>query len=410
MSDLRRTVFSSRHAALGAKLAEFGGWEMPMWYQGIVEEHLAMRKSAGLFDVSHMGRLTVRGARALEFLQHVLTNNAAALAVGQAQYTIIANEQGGAVDDAYLYRFVEDEYLLVVNASNRDKDVAHLRGHLARFAGVEMIDRTEEVAMLSLQGPRSEEMLAGLIEGQLPAPKKNALGAAKIKGKPVRLARTGYTGEPLGFELFIARADALEIFDLLGGLGARPVGLGARDTLRLEAGLPLYGHELGTDAQGQEIPVFAIPLARFAVSFSPLKGEFVGRAALAKQHEAAVRIGRGDFSALDPLPRRVMAVAIAGKSIARVGARVLGPDGRPVGYVTSGTVVPYWKIEGEGPASRIGDEKLMRSLALALVDSTLRTGDSLTVEIRDKKAAGRIVSAHLQTRVPPYARPIVCEF
>lgn len=402
MGELRRTVFAVRHAALGARPAEFGGWEMPLWYQGIVEEHLATRKGAGLFDVSHMGRLTVRGARAVEFLQHVLTNDAAALEVGRAQYTIIANEQGGAVDDAYLYRFVEDEYLLVVNASNRDKDVAHLRGQLARFAGVEMIDRTEEVAMVSLQGPRSEEMLAGLIEGPLPPPKKNALSVAKIKGKPVRLARTGYTGEPLGFELFMARADALEIFDLLVALGARPVGLGARDTLRLEAGLPLYGHELGTDAQGQEIPVFAIPLARFAVSFSAAKGEFVGQAALAKQHEAAERIGRGDFlsTALEALPRRVMAVAIAGKAIARAGARVLGADGRPVGYVTSGTVVPYWK----------GEEKLMRSLALALVESTLRTGDSLTVEIRDKKAEGRIVSGHLQSRIPPYVRPVVCEF
>ena len=170
-SALKRTVLHDRHVALGAKMVEFGGWDMPVQYKGIVEEHLATRKSAGLFDVSHMGRFIIRGGNALPFLQHVLTNNAAALMLNQAQYTIVPND-GGAVDDAYLYRFVEGEYLLVVNAGNRDKDWKHFQSFLGQFPDVELIDRSEELAMISLQGPRSREVLAKLMDlAQLPEPR-----------------------------------------------------------------------------------------------------------------------------------------------------------------------------------------------------------------------------------------------
>ena len=240
MSELHETVFHDQHVALGAKMVEFGGWHMPVFYPaGIVEEHLATRKGAGLFDVSHMGRFVIKGKDGLAFLQYVLTNNAEAIdprEVG-AQYTFIPNKTGGAVDDAYLYRFVSDEYLLVVNASNREKDWAHLQSLIADFKDVEMTDRTFEIAMLALQGPESRQILENCLEsGTMPEPMRNAVSTVVIAGIEVKAARTGYTGEPLCFELFCPRADGPRLWDLLIGKGASPVGLGARDTLRLEAG------------------------------------------------------------------------------------------------------------------------------------------------------------------------------
>ena len=276
MNQPGRTVLFDSHKALKAQIVEFGGWEMPLQYpSGVVEEHLATRRKAGLFDVSHMGRFIVRGAKARAFLQHVLTNNVEALDLlpTGAQYTLIPNETGGAVDDAYLYRFVEEEYLLVVNAANREKDWTHLQSHLKGFDGVELIDRTHEIAMFALQGSLSRALLSEAARaGKLPEPVRNAVGVVEIGGARVMAGRTGYTGEPLCFELFVARDKAVMLWDLFVAKGAAPVGLAARDTLRLEAGLPLYGHELGTDPDGKEIPIFALPLSRFVVSFSPLKG------------------------------------------------------------------------------------------------------------------------------------------
>ncbi|RPI60540.1 MAG: glycine cleavage system protein T, partial [Planctomycetaceae bacterium] len=258
MSEAVKTILYDKHLAAGAKMVEFGGYLMPIQYpKGIVEEHLLCRKKAGLFDVSHMGRFIFSGKDAVRFLQHVLTNNAAALSVGQSQYTMIQNDSGGAVDDAYLYRFFEHEYLLVVNAANRAKDWAYFTKLKAGF-DVEMIDRSEELAMISVQGPLSRDIIGGMIqEGHLPQPMRNALSWVIIDGVKVWVARTGYTGEPLCFELFAPNEIAGKLWDALRQRGARPVGLGARDTLRLEAGLPLYGHELGVDVEGKEIPIFA---------------------------------------------------------------------------------------------------------------------------------------------------------
>jgi aminomethyltransferase len=324
MSENKRTVFYKRHVDLGAKIVEFGGWDMPIYYpSGIVGEHLATRKEAGLFDVSHMGRFIIRGDGALKFLQHVLSNNVEALNVNEltAQYTIIPNENGGAVDDAYLYHFVEHEYLLVVNAANRLKDWHHFQALLKDFDDVELVDRTKEIAMLALQGPKSRQIVASIIQsGQPPEPMRNALSIVTINGVTVKVARTGYTGEPLCFEFFINHKDGPMLWDLLLDKGATPVGLGARDTLRLEAGLPLYGHELGQDAEDKEIPIMACPLAKFAVSFSPLKGDFVGRAALARQHQALRKIISRDYSSVDVLPRIIQMVAVAGRRVARDGA------------------------------------------------------------------------------------------
>jgi aminomethyltransferase len=300
MSELLRTVFYDQHVASGAKIVEFVGWQMPIFYPtGIVEEHLATRKHAGLFDVSHMGRFIIRGADRLKFLQHVLTNNAEALDIRDAgaQYTLIPNEKGGAVDDAFLYRFVEDEYLLVVNGANRIKDWNHLQPFLKKFKDVEMSDQTREIAMIAFQGPNSRHIMEEIVEsGRLPEPMRNTVSVVTINGARVNVARTGYTGEPICFELFASRADGPMLWDLILSKGAVPVGLGARDTLRLEASLPLYGHELGQDPDGKEIPIYAIPLAKFAVSFSPLKKKFIGREALARQHEAYKRLVYRDYS------------------------------------------------------------------------------------------------------------------
>ena len=347
MAALKKTVLYDRHVTLGAQMVEFGGWDMPIQYPtGIITEHLLTRKKAGLFDVSHMGRIIFRGKDALPFLQHVLTNNAAALDMNESQYTIIANEQGGAVDDAYLYRFKEDEYLLVVNAANRDKDLAHFRAFLNDFPDTECVDQSEALAMISLQGPRSKEILQKSLEnGMLPDPVRNALATVTINGASVQVGRTGYTGEPLCFELFVPAKAAPTLWDLLIKKGAHPVGLGARDTLRLEAALPLYGHELGDDPEGKDIPIFACELARVAVSFSPLKGDFVGRNPLRRQFEAFEKLTDRDYSRIDDLPFRIRPIALTERGVARAGSRVLADD-RQAGYITSGTMVPYWKTDG----------------------------------------------------------------
>ena len=410
MSKLQRTVLYDKHLALGAKIVEFAGWQMPVQYaEGIVAEHLKTRRFAGLFDVSHMGRFTFRGADALTFLQRALTNNAAALDPGQAQYTMIPDESGGAIDDAYLYRFFEDEYLLVVNAANREKDWEHFQRERRASRAVEMSNVSEELAMLSLQGPLSKEIMTGVTEaGTLPEPQRNALSVVTIAGRRVLVSRTGYTGEPVCFELFAPRDIAVALWDLLISKGATPAGLGARDTLRLEAGLPLYGHELGTDLEGKEIPIFACPLARFAVSFSALKGDFIGKAALQRQHEEAERMRLREPLRGGILPRLVMPIAVAGRAIARAGSAVLAANGVDrVGYVTSGTMVPYWKTRGAKLTAEFTGETAMRPVGMALIDSISRPGDSIHVDVRGRLAEALIVHANLRSEAPPYARPII---
>jgi len=413
MSELQRTVFHDRHVALGAKTVEFAGWEMPIFYPtGIVEEHLATRKGTGLFDVSHMGRFTIGGPGALKFLQHVLSNNAEALDIitTGAQYTLIPNETGGAVDDAYLYRFAEEEYLLVVNAANREKDWKQFQHLVKDFDGVDLIDRTKEIAMLSLQGPKSHDLIEEIVQsGPLPEPMRNAVSIVTISGAKVKVARTGYTGEPVCFELFADRDDGRMLWDLIVAKGATPIGLGARDTLRLEAGLPLYGHELGEDPEGKEIPMMACPLAKFAVSLSSLKGKFLGRAELARQHEALKKIISRDYSLIDDLPRGIKSMAVAGRGIARQGAKVFKGD-KHVGYVTSGTMVPMWSIEGEGLDSAQTDQRQLRSICLGYIDSDINENDKVTIEIRGKAVDAVVVPFHMRSDAPPYARPVVFDY
>jgi aminomethyltransferase len=410
MNAMQRTSLYARHVSLGAKMVDFSDWEMPLHYpDGIVREHLSTRKHAGLFDVSHMGRFVFQGDGASRFLQHVLSNNVDALNTSDrgAQYTILPTGSGGAVDDAYLYRFREDEYLLVVNAANRLKDWAHIQEHLGAFQDVAVEDRTFDIAMLALQGPMSRRIMGEAIQGgQLPEPRRNAVSTVSVAGVEVMIARTGYTGEPLCFELFVPAEVSPRLWDLFADLGASPVGLGARDTLRLEAGLPLYGHELGLDPDGQEVPVLACPIARYAVSFSPRKADFIGREPLRAQFEALSRITARDYSRISDLPRRIQPISVIGRGVAREGTEVLR-EGRSLGYVTSGTMVPYWGQEGEGLTGSFSAERKMRSICQAYVDSDLQVGDKIDLQVRGRQVSAVIVEAHLRSDAPPYARPIM---
>ncbi|MBW2029657.1 MAG: glycine cleavage system protein T [Deltaproteobacteria bacterium] len=413
MGRLRRTPFYERHLSLGAQMGEFGGWEMPMYYPtGIVMEHLMTRKEAGLFDVSHMGRFVLTGRDALPFLQEVLSNNAGALdpRIIGAQYTFVQKENGGALDDAYLYCFTRDEYLLVVNAANAQMDWDYLAGKSKNLENLELIDRTEDMVMLSLQGPKSRDILLGVVDsGSLPEPLRNAVGTVNIAGAEVLVARTGYTGEPLCFELFAGKDHGVMLWDMLVKEGAAPAGLGARDTLRLEAGLPLHGHELGTDADGREIPIMASPGGRIGVSLSSLKGEFIGKEALSIQLESYKRILARDYSMIQYVPRMIRPIALSGRGVARSGAKVF-KDNKEVGYVTSGTMVPMWKVKGEGLDSVMEDDKILRSIALGYIDSDIVDEDKVEVEIRGKRVEGVVVPYHLRSEAPPYARPILFDF
>jgi aminomethyltransferase len=410
-SNLKKTPLHSWHRDHGAKMVDFGGWDMPVQYEsGILQEHLATRKFGGLFDVSHMGRFRFKGARRMAFLQHVLSNNAEALEPWQAQYTLIPNENGGLVDDAYLYRFGEDDYLLVVNASNAEKDWKHFQEQASRFPGLVMENHSEKLAMIAFQGPLTGRILEKHIEGgTLPKPFRNSLSRVAIAGVEILVGRTGYTAEPICFELFVPAEKAVLIWSLLldagKTLGVLPVGLGARDTLRLEGALPLYGHEFGIDPEGKEIPAYAFPLTSIAVSFSERKDNFIGRQALARQFEAVKSQMEGRYDSSGVLPRRIRPIALVDKGVARQGDQVFIGD-RKAGVVTSGTVAPYWKFGGEGSTMSITDQTERRAVAMALVDASLMPEQEIEVLVRERRMRARIVQWHGRSEAPPYFRPI----
>ena len=407
MSELKRTQLYDVHVAAGAEMVDFGGWEMPIQYPGgIIAEHLYTRQVCSLFDVSHMGRLLIEGPDRREFLQHVLTSNVAALDVNLAQYCIIPNENGGAVDDAYLYMFEEDNYLLVVNAANTEKDLVHLRKALEGF-DCTITDISKGWAAIAVQGPKSKEMLTALNGGaQLTEPMKNALGSVSLEGHYARVAKTGYTGEPLGYEVYVHSEDAEWLWDRLVELGARPAGLGARDTLRMEASLPLYGHEMGTAPDGSEIPVFAVPLAKFAVSFSEQKGDYIGRAALEKQHSCFVKYMDRDFSDMSGLPRKIAPIALLDRGVMRAGMEIYR-GGKLVGWVTSGTMVPYFKTEGEGLSTVILEASGKRAIGLCYIDNDILEDDTVEVDVRGKRLKAVIPARHMSVGAPPFARPLL---
>ena len=407
MSELKRTQLYDIHVAAGATMVEFGGWDMPVQYPtGIVAEHLYTRSHCSLFDVSHMGRLLVEGPDRVRFLQHVVSANVDGLLPGRAMYCILPEEDGSAVDDAYLYRFEEDRLLLVVNAANIDKDLAHLGKYIGGY-DCTITNISKEWACIAVQGPESKDMLMKLAGGaQVTEPMKNYVNTVMLEGREARIAKTGYTGEPLGYEVFVKTEDGAWLWNRLVELGAKPAGLGARDTLRLEAGLPLYGHEMGNDAEGVPMPIYSAPVARFAVSFAPQKGEYIGRAALAAQFAAYQRIMNRDFSDCSALPRRIQCIALLDRGVMRAGMPLYKGE-KQVGWVTSGTMVPFYKAEGEGLESVITDEVMKRAIGMGYVDSDLLPDDEIEVDIRGKRIKAVIAERHLDTMAPPYARPII---
>jgi aminomethyltransferase len=317
----RRTPLTAMHQSLGASLTDFAGWLMPLRYRSETAEHLAVRTAAGLFDLSHMGELMVTGHDAGEALDYALTGQPSALRPGRARYTMICAADGGVIDDLIVYRLADTEFLIVANASNTPTVAAELADRASAFAAA-VIDRTDDYALIAVQGPRAAGILARLTDTDLDQVRYYASYPAVVAGCQVLLARTGYTGED-GFELFTTPQDASRMWQALteagAGDGLIPAGLAARDTLRLEAGMPLYGNELS-----REITPFDAGLGRVVKLDKP--GDFVGRAALAERAQAA--------------PERVL-VGLVGETrrVPRHGYTVLW-DGEPCGTVTSGAPSP----------------------------------------------------------------------
>ncbi|MCI0463410.1 MAG: glycine cleavage system aminomethyltransferase GcvT [Gemmataceae bacterium] len=354
-----RTALYDWHAAHGARLVDFAGWDMPIQYTTIIDEHQTVRTRAGLFDISHMGRLSFGGLDALALVQHVWTNNAATLKDGQARYGLVCNEQGGIRDDVLVYRWPYG-FAMVVNASNREKIVGWLAEHKGA-RNVEVTDQTFDTAMVAVQGPKALERCRGLTEADASALGYYFATPTRYRGKACVVSRTGYTGED-GLEVIVNKSQALELWEDLLARGAKPCGLGARDTLRLEAAMPLYGHELS-----EEIDPFQAGVG-WAVKLD--KGDFLGRAALMRLREDASR------------PRRV-GLELAGKRIAREGAAVK-VGGREVGHVTSGTFSPT----------------LSKAVAMAYVaPAHTPVGTECSVDIRGKDEPARVVP------LPFYRRP-----
>ncbi len=303
----------------------------------------------------------------------------------------------------------------MVNAANTEKDWVWLHKYKQKFPRLIFEDHTTRIAMLSLQGPKTKAVLEVILGGikKLSEPVRNRLTITEIFGTKVPIVRTGYTGEPIGFELFplanIAAHLWKELLEIGKKEGIAPVGLGARDTLRLEAGLPLYGHELGLDIEGREIPVFALSTARFAVSFGKIRGEFVGREILMKQCQE-IKLRQEDQLNIPNqrllVPKVIMSMAVSGGGIARPGCQVYVNE-KLVGTVTSGTMVPYWEMEGIGLKSNPGNKSSRRAICLAYLDADLKEGQRTKIVIRDKVTSGVIVNKHIAKKAAPYARPLL---
>jgi aminomethyltransferase len=321
VAPLRRTSLYEAHCALGARIVEFSGWEMPVQYTGIVEEHRAVRSRAGLFDVSHMGEFSVTGMGALDFLQWLVPNNVGRLAIHQGLYTQLCRPEGGTIDDLIVYRMGKQDYLLIVNAGTMEKDWAWVNQQAQGRNDVALRNVSFETALIAFQGPLAAEILQGMTSTDLSAIEYYHCAPGEIAGIPCTISRTGYTGED-GFELFHAWQDAPRLWQALLEQGrpanVLPAGLGARDTLRLEAGYCLYGHELTEEINPLEAGL------GWTIKFDA--GDFIGRNALLRVKE------RG-------LARRLIGIEMLERGVARAGY-ALYADGVPVGALTSGTFGP----------------------------------------------------------------------
>ena len=348
MNDLKRTPLYGIHKALGAKLVEFAGYEMPVHYEGIIAEHLTVRNNVGLFDVSHMGEAFVKGPAAEGFLQMLTTNDLGKISAGQAQYTSMLTEKGGIIDDLIICKISDDEFLLILNASNRQKDVNWLKVH--QTEGVEIKDQSDAYSLLAVQGPKAEDVLSKLTPLSLSTLEFYHFAYGEVFGKNILVSRTGYTGEK-GFELCIPNEYAELIWTALmeagEQYGIKPIGLGARDTLRLEMGYSLYGHEINDDVNPLEAGLGWIVKLQ--------KGDFIGKKAC--------------LSEKANLKRKLVGLKLPGKNIPRQGYSVLDSNQHKIGQICSGTLSP----------------SLNYPIATALIDASYSdVSDEIYVDIRKK--------------------------
>ena len=357
--DLKRTPLNDWHRAQGAKMVEFGGWDMPVQYQGIIAEHTAVRERAGLFDVSHMGEVRVTGDDALDFVQRLITNDASGLEDGQAQYTAMTNADGGVIDDLLVYRLDAADYLLVINAATTPKDVAWIEEQAAAFDGdFEVEDQSDAWAQLAIQGPRAEGILAAVVPADLVSIRYYRSAWSEFAGEAALVSRTGYTGED-GFEVYLPSERAAELADALlqegESEGLVPTGLGARDTLRLEAGMLLYGNDMDEGRTPVE--------AGLKWLVKPDKGEFIGRDALVEQIDNGTE-------------ERLIGFELLERGVPRHGYPLCDPGGEQVGEVTSGSFSPT----------------LQRGIGLGYVPGSLADVESeLRVDCRGRKLSARVV-------------------
>jgi aminomethyltransferase len=370
---IRKTALNAVHRQMGARMVEFSGWDMPVEYPaslggGIINEHMAVRTRAGIFDVSHMGDIKLAGREALPAVQHISMNDASRLAIGQAQYSALLYPEGTFVDDVIVHRLGEDEYLLVINAGTREKDFNWVRDNTRQFDCV-VENLSDDFTQIAIQGPKAVNLLQKLTDADLSAVKFYWVTRGTVCGlKSILMGRTGYTAED-GFEIYIPSDEGTSAFVwneiLIAGkeFGVVPCGLGARNTLRLEGKLPLYGHEIS-----DTINVWEAGLERFCKMEKP---EFIGRAALEKSKAAGVH-------------RVLVGLEMTERGIARDGYKVLDSAGREIGYVTSGSPAPYLK----------------KNVALAYVPKEFEpTGTPLRVEIRGQGVGAVVVPT------PFYKRP-----
>ncbi|MCO5994073.1 glycine cleavage system aminomethyltransferase GcvT [Actinoallomurus rhizosphaericola] len=348
--DAKRTPLHEVHAELGAMITEFAGYLMPLRYGSESAEHQAVRTSAGLFDLSHMGEIFVTGPQAGAALDHALIGHLSMLGVGRARYTMIVNSAGGVLDDLIVYRLAPETYMVVANAANAATVRAELTERSEGFEKATVDDRSAAYALIAVQGPKAQAILAKLTDAALADLKYYAILPGKVAGIDALIARTGYTGED-GFELFVGAGDAVAVWNAVaeaGGDDLRPAGLSARDTLRLEAGMPLYGNELTA-----ETTPYDAGLGRTVKLDKP--GDFVGRAALAALADT-------------PPGRTLVGLVGRGRRVPRHGYDVVTPDGTPCGVVTSGA-----------PSPTLG-----RPIAMAYIDAGHADDTDLAVDIRGK--------------------------
>ena len=373
-APLKKTALNATHRALKAKMVDFGGWDMPVEYPcpggGLIAEHLAVRNGVGLFDVSHMGEIQFRGPGSLAAVQHITMNDASKLADGQAHYYALLTPEGTFVDDILVHRLGANDYLLVVNAGTKDKDYAWIRKQVGTWHGIHISDYSSYYSQLALQGPRALETLAKLTKVDLAAIKNYWFTWGTVAGIPnVLIARTGYSGED-GFEVYIPSDEAttVKMWEALleagKEFGIRPCGLGARNTLRLEAGMSLYGHEIS-----DEINVLEAGLNRW---LKPDKGEFIGRDTLQAEQAAG-----------GP-KRKVIGLEMVERGIARDGYPVHSIDGEAIGTITSGSPAPFLKT----------------NIAMALVPAAVaQSGADVLVDVRGNRVRAK------QVPIPFYKKP-----